>query len=76
MQLVVTETLNGSTSKPIYMTRFRFDQEVDGEKLVMPLSMYMYMCTYIIVIRRVQGYTVFINPRALSCSVRAQRGRY
>ena len=31
---------------------------------------------YIIVIRRVQGYTVFINPRALSCSVRAQRGRY
>ena len=46
MQLVVTETLNGSTSEPIYMTRFRFDQEVDGEKLVMPLSMYMYMCIY------------------------------
>ena len=31
---------------------------------------YIYIYIYIIVIRRVQGYTVFINPRALSCRVR------
>ena len=45
MQLVVTETLNGVKSEPFYMTRFRFDQEVNGKKLVMPLGIHVYMYT-------------------------------
>ena len=40
-------------------------------------SVYMYTYTVgAIVIRRVQGHTVFINPRALSCSVLAVLGYY